>query len=248
MRKFLLAWLFVLSAPLGAADLKVVGDQLIISGKADDSILAQVRDAIAAHGASIRTVILRDLNAGGTTTDNLVRVADLFMERGWRTAVSGYCISGCSTLFLGGSARHFTSDRGAPQTYVTLSNTVWLQDSRSNYTRHKGGAALTRNHIRSEWVKQRTGGQIAEGTLALIYGNNDPEARHFLHFFDAHRLKRDGASVLLCTGKEKAAARWQECTKITDTDAYRSGIVTSPELLRSNDLSASAPAGSSARQ
>ena len=38
------------------------------------------------------------------------RVGEMFRSRGLRTAVSGYCYSSCSRMFLGGAIRVFTDD------------------------------------------------------------------------------------------------------------------------------------------
>ena len=58
----------------------------------------------------------------------------------------------------------------------------------------------------------------------------------YLQLYDASRLKRaDGVSVMYCLRGANPNRRWQECEKIPGTDVFREGIVTSRELLKSND-------------
>lgn len=219
-----------------ATEAKVVGDQLILSGRASGNELQLVRDAIAEHGDRIKLVILRDHSGRAENTD-LMRAADLFAERGWRTAVSGFCGTACSKLFLGGIERHLTDDKPPAQTSVMFGSTTFVKDSdsvRTDRSRYQGEGSERHNFLLRQWIKARTGDKISEATLSRLFVS-DGSVR-YLHFYDAKRLARkDGISVLYCDGKEAPAKRWQDCEKIADLDAYKEGILTSSELLRSND-------------
>jgi hypothetical protein len=219
-----------------ATEAKVVGDQLILSGRASGNELQLVRDAIAEHGDHIKLVILRDHSGRAENTD-LMRAADLFAERGWRTAVSGFCGTACSKLFLGGIERHLTDDKPPAQTSVMFGSTTFVKDSdsvRTDRSRYQGEGSERHNFLLRQWIKARTGDKISEATLSRLFVS-DGSVR-YLHFYDAKRLARkDGISVLYCDGKEAPAKRWQDCEKIADLDAYKEGILTSSELLRSND-------------
>src|SRR5215468_6997874 len=54
---------------------------------------------------AITTVILRNSQGGNAPAG--YQVGQLLRERGVRTAVSGYCYSSCSRMFLGGRTRSF---------------------------------------------------------------------------------------------------------------------------------------------
>jgi hypothetical protein len=232
-----------------ATEAKVVGDQLILSGRASGNELALVRDAIAEHGDRIKTVILRDHSGRAENTD-LMRAADLFAERGWRTAVSGFCGTACSKLFLGGVERQFTDDKPAAQTSVMFGSTTFIKDSfsvKTDRSRLQGEGSERHNFEVRQWFKSRTGDKISEAALDRLF-IPDGSVR-YLHFYDSKRLgRKDGVSVLYCDGKEAPAKRWADCEKVADLDAYREGIVTSSDLIRSNDRPSATRAGPAATQ
>ena len=102
----LIATLMVVASALGM-ELKIVGNQLILSGPVAGDEPEKVREALASS-PDIDTVILR--NSPGGNAPAGYRVGELLREHGLRTAVSGYCYSSCSRMFLGGSTRYFTDD------------------------------------------------------------------------------------------------------------------------------------------
>jgi hypothetical protein len=239
----------LVATSLLATDAKVVGDQLILSGRASGNELQLVRDAIAEHGGSIKVVILREHSGRAENTD-LMRAADLFTERGWRTAVSGFCGTACSKLFLGGVERHFTDDKLPAQTSVMFGSTTFVEDSKSMNTdvnRRAGEGSNRHNFLLRQWIKARTGNKISEATLGRLFVSGGDV--RYLHFYDSQRLARpDGVSMLYCDGKEAPAKRWTECEKVSGTDAYGEGIITTSNLIRSNDKPAFTPAEPSPKQ
>jgi hypothetical protein len=98
-----------------AMELKIVGNQIILSGPVVGDEPGKVREALAST-PGIDTVILR--NSPGGDAPAGYQVGELLREHGLRTAVSGYCYSSCSRMFLGGSIRNFTDD------YVPENNNV----------------------------------------------------------------------------------------------------------------------------
>lgn len=223
----------LLSSTLLAADLKVVGDQMILSGRASGNELALVRDVIAEHGDKVKTVILRDFS-GRTDINQLRWIAEQFTERGWRTAVSGFCGTACAYLFMGGVQRYFTDDKSPGQTEVMFGSTTWAIDSQGVGAHFRAAPNAMGNYSARAWIKTRTGDKLSDALLDQLYASDN--SVRYLHFFDHTRLKRaDGISILVCDGKEAPADRWKSCEKVSGADAYSAGIITSTELLRSND-------------
>src|SRR5215467_11889506 len=109
-----ITWAFFPMRPL-AMELKIVGNQIILSGPVIGDEPGKIREALA-NTPGIDTAILR--NSPGGSAPAGYQVGELFREHGLRTAVSGYCYSSCSRIFLGGSAGYFTDD------YVPESNNV----------------------------------------------------------------------------------------------------------------------------
>jgi hypothetical protein len=237
-----IAILFMLSGPMWAADVTVVGDQAILSGQIDGNELAQLRDIAAQHGATISTVILRESHSGGGTFNSMRMAADFIRDRGWRTAVSGVCSAGCSILFLGGASRHFTDDRPPGSTRIGF--TRWNFAANSNRRSYQKGDTnpIGANTVRN-WIKESTQGMISDEMLDQITPLTWHDEHYAVSFFDSRRLRReDGASVFACSLTNPAHRNRDNCEKIA-TDAYRQGIVTSAELIHSNDRQAAKPRG-----
>jgi hypothetical protein len=97
----------LLGQPTVAMDIATVGDQLILSGPVTGDELRRVQDATAAS-PGVTTVVLR--NSPGGDAPAGYGVGEWIRQRGFHTAVSGYCYSSCSRMFLGGTVRQFTDD------------------------------------------------------------------------------------------------------------------------------------------
>jgi hypothetical protein len=80
-------------------ELKLVGNQLVLSGRVVGDELQKIAEALS-NAPGIDTVILRNSPGGDVPTG--YRVGELFRERSLRTAVSGFCYSSCSRMFSAG--------------------------------------------------------------------------------------------------------------------------------------------------
>ena len=209
-----------------AMDVRLLEAQIIMSGAIDGGELAKLRDVVADPAArTVDTVVLRDSPGGDYWTSQ--RIAEFIRERGWRTAVSGYCFSGCALMFLGGRQRHFTDDKPALQTQLGFHGTYYVVEGAGTV---RGQLNPVTTHAARQWMKRYTEGRMSEAMLDRF---EQLPRSDFIHFFDAERLPRKGqASVFICPRDRQAGYR---CKPIADTDAYREGIVTTTELLRSAD-------------
>jgi len=216
------------ATPVAAMDMKVVGDQLIMSGHVDGNELVKLRDVVADHGdRTINTVILRDSPGGDLWT--ATRVGEYIRDKGWRTAVSGHCFSACALMFLGGAERHFTDDKPALLTQIAFHAAYHTADGLRSARGSNNPAASHRARV---WAKALSGGKLSDAMLDQFEKLDKTE---FIHFFDARRMPRAGQpSVFLCS--HAISDPKQKCRPIPGTDAYAEGVVTTPVLLRSNDL------------
>jgi hypothetical protein len=228
--------LALLGPPAGAATIEVVGDQAILSGSIDGSELARFKDVSAAHGDRIRTVILRDSPGGDLWTST--RVAEFIRDRKWRTAVSGYCFSGCALMYLGGVTRHFTDDKPATQTQLGFHATYHTTD---NQRGAKGSVHEQQTWATRHWIRQHTEGKISEAMLDRF---EQLAQSDFLHFFDSSRLPRPGQVSVFTCPRDRESKR--KCEAIPGFDVYREGIATSTEVMRSNDRPAASSGGPAA--
>jgi hypothetical protein len=144
-------------------------------------------------------------------------------QAGLRTAVSGYCLSSCSRMFLGGVARQFTDEQQVGKTRVGF---------HGNYKSDGRLMVEAMPRLRA-WIIAHSDGK-ADPTLVERW-TSIPNHEGFIYFFDAARLNRkDGVSVFICTGNENPANRYNECEKLPGRSGYDLGIFTSTALVKVN--------------
>jgi hypothetical protein len=217
---FLVAVAVLPSTESSAMELKVVGNQLILSGRVVGDEPGKVREALA-NSPEIDTVILR--NSPGGDAPAGYRTGELLRERGLRTGVSGYCYSSCSRMFLGGSTRHFTDDYPADDTHIGFHG-HYHADGHLN-------AALMRQYGLRDWIIKYSDGK-ADANLVERW-INIPYSRGMIHFFHPVLVNRDGESTFMCQGDEAAGSVFA-CEPIGKT-ALDLGVVTSPDIVHSAD-------------
>jgi hypothetical protein len=203
-----------------AMELKVVGKQLILNGRVVGDEPGEVREALA-NSPEIDTVILR--NSPGGDAPAGYQTGQLLRERGLRTAVSGYCYSSCSRMFLGGRTRYFTDDYPADHTHIGFHG-HYRADGHLN-------AALMGQYGLRDWIIKYSDGK-ADGNLVERW-INIPYSRGMIHFFHPVLVNRGGASTFMCRGDEPTGLVFA-CEPIGKT-ALELGIVTSLDILRSAD-------------
>jgi hypothetical protein len=210
--------LLPISAP--AMELKVVGNQLILSGRVVGDEPAEVAGALA-KSPEIDTVILR--NSPGGNAPAGYQVGQLLRERGLRTAVSGYCYSSCSRMFLGGRTRYFTDDYPAENTNIGFHGHY--------YANGRLNAGLVSQYGLREWIIRYSDGkadpQLVERWI------NIPYSRGMIHFFHPLLVKHGDASTFMCQGDEPTSSVFA-CEAIGKT-ALDLGVVTSLDIVHSTD-------------
>jgi hypothetical protein len=203
-----------------AMELKVAGNQLILSGRVVGDEPGKVREALA-NSPKIDTVILR--NSPGGDAPAGYQTGQLLRERGLRTAVSGYCYSSCSRMFLGGSTRYFTDDYPAENTHIGFHG-HYHADGHLN-------AALMRQYGLRDWIIKYSDGK-ADANLVERW-INIPYSRGMIHFFHPGLVNRGGASTFMCRGDEPTGPVFA-CEPIGKT-ALELGVVTSLDIVHSAD-------------
>jgi hypothetical protein len=203
-----------------AMELNIAGNQLILSGRVVGDEPGKVTDVLAKH-PEIDTVILR--NSPGGDAPAGYQVGQLLREGGFRTAVSGYCYSSCSRMFLGGRTRFYTDDYPPEDTNVGFHGHY--------YANGRLNAGLVSQYGLHDWIIRFSDGkadpQLVERWI------NIPYSRGMIHFFHPGLLKRAGVSTFMCQGDEPAGLVFA-CEPITET-ALDLGVVTSLDLVHSAD-------------
>ena len=209
-----------LAAPVAAMTLKVVGDQLILSGAVTGDDRRELLDALRAN-PGVTTVVLR--NSSGGDAKSGYRAGELIRERGLRTIVSGYCWSACTRMFLGGKTRLFSDDYPPEYTHLSF---------HGNYS--NGFISLENvNRLNlQDWIIKYSDGKADPDLVSRwIHIPLPAGAAHFFHPSIAAWRER---ATFLCKGSEKGKTRMFGCEAIGKT-ALEMGIVTSLDLAASND-------------
>jgi hypothetical protein len=201
-------------------ELKIVGNQLILSGPVVGDEPGKVREALASS-PGIKIVILR--NSGGGNAPAGYQVGQLLRERGLRTAVSGYCYSSCSRMFLGGSTRYFTDD------YLPEQNNIGFHGHYGRMGRLN--ANLVRQYGLRDWIIKYSDGKADPALVERWI--NIPSSRGMIHFFHPGLVKRAGVSTFMCQGDEAPDSLFA-CEPIGKT-ALDLGIITSLAIVHSAD-------------
>lgn len=201
-----------------AMDVKVIGNTLIMSGKVKGDEVVAVKDAFAAN-PNINLAILRNSPGGDAWAG--YRVGEWFRDNNVTTAVSGYCISSCSRMFLGGKKRLFTDDYPSEKTYVGF---------HGHYNDGKLNEADVYKMGLYRWILKYSDGKADEALVErwtnIKIGSG---AAWFLHpdVADKH-----GASAYFCEGTERG--RPLSCEHLK-TNAIERGVATELNRISSPD-------------
>jgi hypothetical protein len=201
-----------------AMELRVVDRAIILSGEVIHADLERVTKAFEAH-PNVTHVVLRNSMGGNSWTG--YRLGELFRARGVTTAVSGFCVSSCSRLFLGGKQRVFTDDFPHSLTYVGF---------HGHYDFGKLNLEAVKKQDLIAWTTKYTDNKVDPKLLAR-WANIARRAGDVRFYPDAV-ADRWKATTFLCEGAE--SRRPQLCERIS-TNALSQGVVTSNTVYSSPD-------------
>jgi hypothetical protein len=151
-------------------------------------------------------------------------MGELFRAKGLQTAVSGYCYSSCSRMFLGGKKRSFTDDFPPEYTHVGF---------HGHYDDH--GHLLAKEILTyglKNWIIKYSDGKADPALVDRWI--HIPVNVGMIHFYDPDLLEREGVSTFMCQGTEPMARSVLGCEPIRK-NALDLGIVTSLAIVKSND-------------
>jgi hypothetical protein len=211
-----------LAAPAAAMNVKVSGNQLVLSGPVNAGDFTVVADALKGN-PEIKTLVLRNSPGGDVPTG--YQVGELARKRELRTAVSGFCNSSCSRMFLGGKERVFTDDFPADRTRVGFHGHYNMTTGQLNE------GQVQRMGLR-QWIIAHSDGladpALVDRWIAI------PVNRGFMHFFHPSMTKVRPASTYMCERGVERGRTIFGCETIPKT-ALDVGVITSLEIISSND-------------
>jgi hypothetical protein len=155
-------------------------------------------------------------------------IGNLVREKRLRTAVSGYCYSGCSRIFLGGVDRRFTDDYPLSMTNVGFHGHY--------YTGGPQNGQLNKQSVHSnglkDWIIKHSDGK-ADPDLEERW-INIPVNIGFIHFFHPQPTKEQKVATFFCERGPIPGVGIFGCEPI-NKNALDLGVVTTLEMMKSND-------------
>lgn len=217
------AFAFATSSP--AMNIKLVGDQLILSGPVERGDDATVERELAEKPA-IRTVILRNSPGGDVRT--AYAISNRIRAKGLRTAVSGYCYSGCARMFLGGVERLFTDDYPPHMTRIGFHGHYYADGPLKGHLHRQ----LVEKADLKNWIIEHSDGKadpdLVERWITI------PVYKGFMHFFPPWLVTEQKSTMFFCEYGPASNAGIFGCEPI-GKNALDLGIITSVSTIPSLD-------------
>ena len=208
--------LMLLPLSVTAMEVSVSGVVVTMSGPVVLGDFARLKDAMGMH-PDIKTVILRNSNGGHAPTG--YQIGELIREKGLMTVVSGYCISSCSRMFLGGKERRFSDDQGLQRTFVGF------------HGHYDGGGRLNRQAVHRlglfEWIVKYSDGK-ADKELVQRWINIEYN-RGMVAFLHPDADISGEARTFICDGRESRRPLWCEGLQVK---ALELGVITDLAIWR----------------
>lgn len=207
----LLAWVLGI-VPVWSMTLVREGADLFATGPTVDTDFLAFKQALAQPG--VQRLVL--VNAPGGDLWTGMQVARMVQAAGIKTVTSGYCISACSLIFLGGRERVFGTGFPPPSTLVGI------HGAHNRLTKQVDPQLMPQMYA---MYRRQIGERFdAEVINQALYRLDDAGGLLRLRALE-NNLPADRTAVF-CPGSQTPAAR---CTRHEGKDAFTLGIVTQRE-------------------
>lgn len=208
----------IMASTAHAMEFEVRAAAVLMSGPVT-GIELRVLESTLNSNPAITTVVLKNSNGGDARTG--YAVGEFIRERGLNTALSGYCISSCSRMFLGGKERRYSDDQPLEKTFVGF---------HGNYA-DNGSLLSARMGYLKDWVikysDNKANPDLVEQWVHI------PNHHGYAAFYHRDAKVLPGSQkVMLCQGTEERGKRQEQCAKPELGDALANGIVTSWDVLQ----------------
>jgi hypothetical protein len=199
-------------APAAAADFKVDGERLYVSGAIYGRHEFETMSKLVRDNPKVSIVVMKDFYGGTAGTAGFFNFTKFIRDRKLATEVDGACFSACAVAFMGGVKRSVSPKADPKKSFVAFHGAYYGGGAPDLEFRGTFVAALRRY----------SGGRMPEMVARIAYAM-PPEG--FLLFLDGRKAKpKDGISVIAC--KSKKEVETGACTGISDIDSHKVGVYT----------------------
>jgi hypothetical protein len=199
-----------------AMEVEVRGQAVLMSGPVTGIELRVLAGTLESH-PDITTVVLKNSHGGDARTG--YAVGEYIRAHKLNTALSGFCISSCSRMFLGGVQRQYSDEQPLDKTYVGL---------HGNYAAD-GSLQAGRMGYLKDWVIKYSDGKANPDLVEQWV--HIPDHHGYIAFYHRDATILPGTQkVMLCQGTEDRGKRQEQCAKPEMGDALANGIVTTWEM------------------
>lgn len=202
--------LFVASASAPAAELRLEGSRMLVTGMLDGSAVAAFSEQLAS--SKVQTVVFEDV-AGGNA-DVARSYAEAIRTSGVQTEVRGQCHAACAYAFLAGQSHRFARGGQINGLLIPVA-TRPRQDELASRWRGEGA--------------QRTLAEFntpssAAGTSATATGTDNWRPEQGVLFTSSPTLFGRIHNVFYCDGTQ--GRDFTKCERLPDADPYVLGVLT----------------------
>lgn len=193
------------------------GHTLVMSGAVVTGDLVKLKN-ILQETPTIQHVVLRNSWGGDAWTG--YRVGEIFREQRIETSVSGYCVSSCSRMFLGGIKRYFSDDYSPEKTFVGF------------HGHYNNQGQLNSRSVQDQglfrWIVKHSDGKADEALVNQWI--NIPLAQGMVAFMPQRATELP--TTYFCQGTESKRPLGCEALQ---TNAFTKGVITDLSLKPSPD-------------
>jgi hypothetical protein len=208
----LLILVALMSQQVKAMDVSTHSNVVLMSGDVLNGDLDKLKSQLQTN-PQVKTVVLRNSYGGHVATG--YAVGELLRQLAMKTVVSGYCISSCSRMFLGGVERQFAEDLSGQLAYIGFHGHYNSSGSLNDELVQKMGLL--------DWIIKHTDGKADRELVTkwISFRRNTD----IVAFFHPSAAFPDKLSVRNCERYTRSSGAPLRCPAI-NTDALVQGVIT----------------------
>lgn len=195
-----------------AADFKVDGERLIMSGRIYGRHEFETLSKLIRDNPKVSIIVMKDFYGGRAGTAGFFNFTKFIRDNKLSTEVDGACFSACAVAFMGGVKRSISPKADPKKSFVAFHGAY--------YPGGRPDEAFEATFVSA--MRRYSGGRMPETVAKYAYAM---PPKGFLLFLDARKAKpKSGISVIACEDGEQLGKGG--CTGITDVDAHKVGVYT----------------------